>query len=74
MLVTIIGYLFAIADNNVVDLLTAAKVGETFFNGVLIIDVQKAALWPPEQPGVILDGVTFGWGIDDAEHLFQVSL
>lgn len=67
-------HLLAITDHYVVNLCSVTKIGETFLNPMLCFDVEKTPFWSSEQARIILDCVTLGWGIYDAEHLFQVGL
>jgi hypothetical protein len=39
-----------------------------------VIDVQEATLRFSKKPRVVLDGVSFCWGVDDGEHLFEMVL
>lgn len=39
-----------------------------------VINVQKTALWPSEEPRVVLDGISFGGGVHHAEHGLYVIL
>lgn len=42
-------YLFSIADHNIVNILRPLELGQIFLNPIMIIDVQKAPLWPSKQ-------------------------
>lgn len=67
-------YLLAIANDDVVHIFTRAKVRKILLDLVLIPDGQKAPLWFSEKPGIVLDGIALGRGIDDAEHFLQMGL
>lgn len=73
-LISRLSHLFSVTDNDIINIFPASEIRQTLINRILIPDVQEAPLGLSEQPGVILDGITFGGSVDDREHLFEVSL
>lgn len=67
-------YLFAVANDNIVNVVASSKVRQSFIDAVLIVDIQKTSLGPTKQPRVVLNGIALGRRINDAEHFFQMRL
>lgn len=61
-------------DDDVVDVLWASPLGEIVIDPVNVVDVEKAAVGPPEEMGEFLDGVSLCGRVDDAEHLGKICL
>lgn len=61
-------------DNNVIDIICGTPLSEVLMYSANIIDVQETTFWSPEEPRIVLDGITFCRRVDDGEHLFQVLL
>lgn len=65
-------YLFSVAHDDVIDFIPARKAGETLVDFLRLVYAEEAPLRLPKQAGVVLDGVGFCGGVDDAEHLLQM--
>jgi hypothetical protein len=64
--------LLPVADDNDIDVLRVAPLIDVVLDTVHVLDVQETALGAAEEGRVVLDGVAFGGGVDDGEHLFEV--
>lgn len=57
---------------NVVNVLRAAALGQVVLDPVNVVDVEEAALWPPEEAGEVFNGVALGGRVDDAEDILEM--
>jgi hypothetical protein len=68
-------YLFAIAHNNVIDLISIlAKAPQTIIDAILVSDIQETPLWLSEQARVILDCISLSRSVYDTKHFLEMSL
>lgn len=67
-------YLFTVANHDVINVFTTAKIWQTFFYSVLVRNIQEAAFRSPEYSWVVLYSITFSRRINHPEHLFEVVL
>jgi hypothetical protein len=67
-------YLFAIRDDNIVDVFCISELCQVVLDAILVEDVQEASFGFAEEPRVVLDGISFGRSVDDAEHLLEMFL
>jgi hypothetical protein len=44
-------------------------LGQIIIDSTSVIDVEKAAFWSAEETRIVLNGISFCWGVDDGEHL-----
>jgi hypothetical protein len=64
--------LFAIADDNYINVVRVPPLIDVILDAIHVLDVQETALGAAEETGVLLDGIAFGRRVDDGEHLLQV--
>lgn len=67
-------YLLAVAHYNDINVVRIAPLLQILRDAVFVINVQKASLWPPKQPGEVFNCIAFGRGVDNRKHLLQVHL
>jgi hypothetical protein len=44
-------------------------LGQIIIDSTSVIDVEKAAFWSAEETRIVLNRISFCWGVDDGEHL-----
>lgn len=67
--------LFTIRDYNIVNIFICSVICELFqvmLDSICVMDVEKAALWFPEQTGIVLNRIAFCWSINHAKHFFEM--
>jgi hypothetical protein len=61
-------------NHDIVNVFRRTPLGQIIIDSTSIIDVEKAAFWPAEETRIVLNRISFCWGVDDGEHLLQVIL
>lgn len=69
-----VAHFLAIGHDNVIDILRLAPLSKVILNAVLVVNVEETAFWFAEQPGEVLNRLSFCWRVDDAEHFLQMVL
>jgi hypothetical protein len=64
--------LLSIGNYYEVNVLRLTPLVDVVLDTIRVANVQEAAFGPSEQSRVVGDGVAFGGGVDDGEHLLQV--
>lgn len=59
-------------DHDVVNIFGLSPLGQILMNAVDVFDVEEASLGTPENTREVLNGIAFGWCVDNAEHLIHV--
>jgi hypothetical protein len=60
------------SHDNVVNVLGTTALPEIVLDTVDVINVEEAALWSPEQPRVVLNGLALRRRVDHTENLGQM--
>jgi hypothetical protein len=61
-------------NNYVVYVVCRSPLRQVLLNSIHVPDVEKTAIGTAEKPGEVLNGIAFGGGVNNAEHLLHVVL
>lgn len=67
-------YLFAVTDDNQVNIISLTPASKGCIDSTRIVDVKETTRWLAEEARIVLDGFTLGWSIYYAKHFLEVIL